>query len=587
MPQAKRLELQGLGVSPGLAIGRAVCIESRMLEVYRFPLPKSGIGAEIERFRQAVEMAEAEIQTTRLKAHEELGDDLAAIFEAHLLMLGDSAVLGQVETRIRDEQVNAEWAVFKTAEELGERFESLESPQFRERSDDLRDVMRYLLRALQGVAHHELSELATEVVIVTHDLTPSEAVRLGRQQVVAFAIETGGLTSHTSIIARDLNIPMVAGVEGVTASVTDNDPVIIDGIDGKVILHPSKTEIKKVQRRIGELENRERELLSTRELPCVTRDGVVIDLMANIDLPEEIDDARNYGATGVGLYRSEFLYIEASPQLPSEDDHLRIYRRLIDEIHPHPVYIRTFDLGGRKLARDVMDTQEDNPVLGLRGIRLTLARPQIFKTQMRALLRAGAGRRLHVMLPMVSALDEIYDFRDFTAGVLAELEKEGLEHTHDFDLGLMIEVPSAALVADVLAREVSFFSIGTNDLIQYALAVDRNNEHVSYLYRPLHPAMLRMIRFVIDSANQAGIDCSMCGEMAADWHYTALLLGLGLRRLSLSPRVIPEIKAQIRDLTLSELTPMTERCLEMSCAKEIERYLSEFLVQSPLSSASI
>jgi phosphotransferase system enzyme I (PtsI) len=234
-----------------------------------------------------------------------------------------------------------------------------------------------------------------------------------------------------------------------------------------------------------------------------------------------------------------------------------------------------------------MDTQEDNPVLGLRGIRLTLARPQIFKTQMRALLRAGAGRQLYVMLPMVSALDEIYDFRDFTAGVLAELEKEGLEHTRDFELGLMIEVPSAALVADVLAREVSFFSIGTNDLIQYALAVDRNNEHVSYLYRPLHPAMLRMIRFVIDSARQAGIDCSMCGEMAADWHYTALLLGLGLRRLSLSPRMIPEIKAQIRDLTLSELAPVTKRCLEMDCAKKIESYLSEVLVQSPLSTASM
>jgi len=301
--------------------------------------------------------------------------------------------------------------------------------------------------------------------------------------------------------------------------------------------------------------------------------------MANIDLPEELEDASRFGAAGLGLYRSEFLYIERAPGLPTEDDHLLTYRRLLDAMSPHPVLIRTFDLGGRKLAREVMATDEENPVLGLRGIRLTLARPQIFKIQLRGLFRAGAGRNLWIMLPMVSARDEILEFRAFAAQVMEELEREGLAFSRDYKLGIMIEVPSAAMIADVLAQEVDFFSIGTNDLIQYSLAVDRNNEHVSYLYRPLHPAILRMIRFVLDCARDNGVEVSMCGEMAGDQRYTALLLGMGLRRLSVSPRSIPEIKSQIRSLEVRELEEATERCLTMGSASEVERCLDSYLAQ--------
>ena len=571
--------LQGLGVSPGVAVGRAVCLSIHHLEVYRIPIPAESVGAEMARLTDAMQQTRVELGATRQRAHEQLGDGLAAIFEAQAMLLEDRSFLEQLEQRIREESINAEWAVHKVTEELLNRFENLESEHLRERGDDLRDVTRHLLRVLQGIGHHELSELGSDVIIVAHDLTPSEAVRLGRQQVVAFAIETGGPTSHTSIIARDLNIPLVTGLDGVTAHVTDEDPVIVDGTEGKVILHPSRNQLSDYERRRVKQTEEERKLLETGPLPCVTQDGIAIELMANIDLPEELDDAKRFGATGLGLYRSEFLYIESAPEMPSEDDHVATYRKLLDAMHPHPVLIRTFDLGGRKLAREVMATDEENPVLGLRGIRLTLARPHIFRIQLRGLFRAGVGRNLWVMLPMVSARDEILAFRAFADEVMAELEEEEVEFSREFKLGIMIEVPSAAMIADVLAREVDFFSIGTNDLIQYSLAVDRNNEHVSYLYRPLHPAILRMIRFVLDCARDNGVDVSMCGEMAGDQRYTALLLGMGLRRLSVSPRSIPDIKSQIRRSDVGELEEATKQCLKMGSAAEVERCLDGYLAR--------
>ena len=571
--------LQGLGVSPGVAIGRAVCLSIHHLEVYRIPIPAADVEAEVARFRDATQQTRIELEATRKRAHEQLGDGLAGIFEAQSMLLEDASFVNRVEERIRTEQVNAEWAVHKVSEEFLDRFENLESEHLRERGDDLRDVTRHLLRVLQGIAHHELSELGSDVIIVAHDLTPSEAVRLGRQHVVAFAIETGGPTSHTSIIARDLNIPLVTGLDGVTDLVTDDDPAIVDGTDGTVILHPLKGQLAEYAGRRKRQGEQEQRLLETGPLPCVSRDGVAIELMANIDLPEELEDASRFGAAGLGLYRSEFLYIERAPELPTEDDHVSTYRRLLDSMSPHPVLIRTFDLGGRKLAREVMATDEENPVLGLRGIRLTLARPHIFKTQLRGLFRAGVGRNLWIMLPMVSARDEILAFRAFAAEVMAELEGEGIEFSRDFKLGIMIEVPAAAMISDILAQEVDFFSIGTNDLIQYSLAVDRNNEHVSYLYRPLHPAILRMIRFVLDCARDSGVEVSMCGEMAGDQRYTALLLGMGLRRLSVSPRSIPEIKNQIRGLEVRGLTEATERCLTMGSAAEVERCLDSYLAR--------
>jgi len=417
------------------------------------------------------------------------------------------------------------------------------------------------------------------VVVVADELTPSYALRLGRAGVLGFAIASGGRTSHTAIIARSLHLPAIAGLPDLGGLVTDQDPVILDGQTGAVVLHPSAEVLADYRARQRTLARHEEESLATRALPACTADGVAVHLMANIDLPEEIEDARRFGAAGVGLYRSEFLYIERSPELPGEEEHLALYRRLAEAAAPHPAIIRTYDLGGRKLARELLHSREENPVLGLRGIRLTLALPQMFKTQLRALFRAGLYGEVWVMVPMVSSLDEVRSFRAFCREVVGELESEGLPFARDLRLGIMIEVPGAALIADLLAREVDFFSIGTNDLIQYSLAVDRNNEHVAGLFQPLHPALLRMLRLVADSARQAGIEVSVCGEMAGEPRLAALLLGLGLRRLSMSPRSIPATKTLLRGLSAARLTELAEECLGLGTAAEVEARLTAFLLQ--------
>jgi phosphotransferase system enzyme I (PtsI) len=580
MQQPEMQILQGLGVSGGIAIGRAVVIETRGPDIFRIHLLPEHLEAEVARLHKGASHAKSELQRTRTKAGESLGSDLAAIFDAHVLLLSDARFLGRVEERIRSQQVNAEWAVHKTAEELDDLFSQMDDAYLRERSEDLTDVSRHLLRSLQGIAHHDLSEVPEDVVIVADDLTPSDVIRLGREHVIGFAIESGGRTSHTAIIAVSLNLPVVSGLSGVTNLLIDRASIIVDGTTGTLVVHPDTETLERYRRRQVELRSRDQDLLATRDLGSITRDGVEILLMANIDLPEEANEACCFGAAGVGLYRSEFLYIEKSPLLPTEDEHVEVYRRLIEAAAPHPAIIRTYDLGGRKLAREMMATEEENPVLGLRGIRLTLARRDVFRPQIRALYRAAVYGDLWVMLPLISRLEEVRDFRAFAAEVIAELEAEGLPFRRDVRLGVMIEVPAAAMIADLLAKEVDFFSIGTNDLIQYSLAVDRNNEHVAELYQPLHPAILRMLRSVIDHAKAAGIEVGLCGEMAADPRCALLLVGMGMRRLSVSPRRIPEIKTLIRDLSIVELTSLAQQCMQLSTAGEVRQHLDSFLDQS-------
>ena len=579
--------LTGLGVSSGIAIGRAVCIETRTEEVYRFPLAVEELDAEVERFQQAIEAAREEILRVRDKVEKQMGDELAAVFEAHALFLQDATFIHRIVARIREEQVNAEWAVHRTAEEFGKRFAAMEDEYLRERREDLRDVAHQLLRSLQGISHHQLSDLEGDVVVVADLLTPSDTLRLGRGKVVGFAIETGGKTSHTTIIARSLKLPAVTGLPGVLSQVTDEDPVILDGETGTMILHPTEEVLAEYRRRQGDWIRRDRELMSTCTLSARTADGVELELMANIDLPEEITDVRRYGAAGVGLYRSEFLYIEKSPELPTEEDHYQLYRRLVEFTAPHPAIIRTYDLGGRKLASKLLDVHEENPVLGLRGVRLTLAQPEVFKPQIRALYRAAAHGNLWAMIPLVSTLEEVERFRDYADSIADDLRREGITHRRDLPIGIMIEVPSAALIADRLAPKVDFFSIGTNDLIQYSLAVDRNNEHVADLYQPLHPGLLRMLRFVIDSARDAGIEVSVCGEVASDIRVAPLLVGLGLRRFSMSPRAVPRIKTRLRSLRVADLEEIAQQCLQFGAASEVSAYLDQRLHDSLRSASAI
>lgn len=573
------LELIGLGVADGIAMGTAVSVETR-IQILRIPLPVSEIARELERFDQALEQVEEEVRRTHSKAADSLGTELAGIFEAQGLLLRDQTFLKMIRGRIREEKVNAEWAVFETSNELEERLSQVEPEHIRERREDLRDISRGLLRSLQGISHHDLSEVQGDVVIVAHDLTPSDAVRLGREQVVAFAIESGGRTSHTSIIARSLNIPSVTGLNHITRHVTTDDPLIVDGSKGSVILHPTPRAIALFEQRRRDLEVREIEFLATRDLPAVTRDGCKITLMANIDLPEEMEDAGRFGAHGVGLYRSEFLYIERNPVLPSEEDHLATYRHLIEQSAPHPTIIRTYDLGGRKLAQKLMETEEENPVLGLRGVRLTLARTEFFKTQIRALLRAANYGDLRILVPLVTALEELRDFKALVSEVSAELESEGIAYRSDVPIGIMIEVPAAAMIADILAKEADFFSVGTNDLIQYSLAVDRNNEHVTDLYQPLHPGMIRLLGSVVRSAGTAGIPITVCGEMAGEPLQAIALLGLGVRCFSMSPRKVPEIKKAFRGLDATGLGDIVQSCCSLGTSREVEARLKTYLAEA-------
>ena len=569
--------LTGIGVSDGIAIGRAIVVAKREIEVFRIPIPEESVEREVDRFRSACDQTKRSIQRTRGNVGRLFGQELAAIFDAHQLLLGDRSFVDEIERGIRRERVNAEWAVHETSLELARRFARIDDEYLRERGQDLEDVSRQLLRTLQGLEQHEVSEVAGDVILVADDLVPSEAIRLGRANVVGFVIELGGRTSHTSIIARSLGIPAVAGVAGVTQLVTDEDPIVIDGNLGHVVLHPTKLVLGRYSgERLAEERAAEAEVES-REAPARTRDGVEIEIMANIDLPEELDELAGTGARGVGLYRSEFLYMETDPQLPTEEDHLRIYRRLLEAGSPFPATIRTYDLGGRKLAREMMDSAEENPVLGLRGIRLTLARPQVFRVQLRALLRAAPHGDLWIMAPLVSRVEEMRALRAALDETAAELERAGVAHGTRYRLGMMVEVPAAALMADAFAREVDFFAIGTNDLIQYSLAVDRNNRQVADLFQPLHPAILRMLRSVIESGRGAGIPVSLCGEMGGDERYLPLLVGLGLRRLSVHPRAVARLRRRVATLDAAALATAAAGCCDLASAAEVESYLNSKL----------
>jgi phosphotransferase system enzyme I (PtsI) len=566
--------LDGLGVSRGVAIGRAVMIAHPGDEVLRFHLEEHQIDAEIQRFELARRSAIGELEKAQRKMGESLGEDTAGILEAQALVLADPIFIGRAIETIVQRQVNAEWAVLRTTEEYERRFAEVESEYLRERGEDLRNVANYLLRSLAGIAHHELSEIQGDVVIIGREITPTDAVRFARENVVGFALEEGGETTHTTIIVRGLNLPTVVQLEGVLELATDRDPVIVDGEQGKLILHPTAEVLAHYRARRDQLERNESALVESAALAPRTADGVEVELWANLELLEEVADARRFGGHGIGLYRSEFFFIEKSPAIPTEDEHYERFTQLLEAMAPLPVTVRTFDLGGRKLSRELFpEEDEENPVLGLRGIRLTRIRPEIMRTQLRALFRAAVRGDLRIMVPLVTTVGEVRDFRLLCDLLVGELEREGKEHRKRVPLGAMIEVPAAALVADHLARELDFLSIGTNDLIQYALAVDRNNEHVSDLYQPTHPAVLRLLQRVVEGVRGRRCELSICGEMAADPLLTPFLVGVGLRRLSMSPRAIPIVKERVRALRADRAGETAARCLELSTAEEVRAYL--------------
>jgi phosphoenolpyruvate-protein phosphotransferase (PTS system enzyme I) len=566
---------KGIGVSPGIAIGRAVIVEKRVASVYRVPIREEEVESEVTRFMESLEKTRDELLELKFKVSRSMGDEYAQIFEAHAMIVGDASFADKVAQKIETEQVNAEWALAEVQEELQARFDSFDDDYLRERVADIKDVAERVLVNLQGVAHHDLSEITHDVVILADDLTPSDTIHFNRRPIVGFATEVGGRTSHTSIIAKSLFMPAVIGVPRLTKIVDNDELVIVDGYEGAIVVNPSPAMVTEYLGRESRHEEAEQKLLENRGQPATTKDHHRVALQANIELVEELDDARKFGAEGIGLYRSEFLYISTSPDLPTEEEHFNVYRQLAEATAPDWCVIRTFDLGGKKLAREVMGSKEDNPVLGLRALRLCMQHRDMFKTQLRALLRASAFGKIKIMFPLVSGVQELRQVKTLVREIRVELDAEKVPYNHELQIGIMIEVPSAAVIADLLATEADFFAIGTNDLIQYSLAIDRGNENVSYLYEPLHPALLRLIKGVIDAGKRAGIPVSMCGEMASDPIYAIVLLGLGLEIFSMNPSSIPVIKNVIRSVRYRDCRRIAEAALNKKTAQEIEEFIIE------------
>jgi phosphoenolpyruvate-protein phosphotransferase (PTS system enzyme I) len=565
--------VRGIGVSPGIAVGSVLILENPSTSIFRIPVAPDRVSREITRLRRALARCKRQILQAREKALREAGEGYARVFDAQLLILEDSSLVRETTEIIQKEQVNAEWAVRGIVTRYLKVIAGLGDPYLRERGSDVEDVHARLQRALSGRQQHDLSELTEDVIVVSRVLSPSDLVLLNREHVIGLAIEQGGQTSHTAIIASALGVPAVVGLLGIASILRTGDPIVLDGATGTVQVRPTPV----LQEQYREAERRARkeqeELLAEHELPAVTTDGAAIRLLANLEIAEEAKSAARYGAQGVGLYRSEFLFLHHAPDLPTEEDHRRAYRAIADRMAPHPVVIRTLDLGGEKYFHRVLEQEEVNPVMGLRAIRFCLRHKDIFRTQLRGFLRAAAGGGLALMFPMICDRDELVQAKGILEEAKRDLRAEGVPLPARVSLGAMIETPAAAAIADILAREVDFFSIGTNDLIQYSLAIDRGNSSVAYLYRPLHPAMLRLIKGVIDAARGAGKEVSLCGEMAADPLCAALLIGMGLRELSMKPSAIPAVRHLVRSLSLAEARRMAREALTLSSSREIEDML--------------
>ncbi len=571
--------LTGIPVSPGIAMGQAVVIESKPFAATRIPVQPEKIEEEVGRFRRALSEARAEIRQLRHSVASQLGDEYARIFDAHDMIAADPELVETVLRRIRSEGVNAEWALGETIAELLARFAEFEDEYLRERREDLADVARQIEKKLVGDEKRKMADIKEGIILIAQEISPSDAIRIDRTKVIGFATETGGRTSHAVIIAKSLGIPAIIGVKGLCNAIVDNDRIILDGDSGEVLLHPTDEGLTRMETRRAARESKLNALLRNRDLPAVTSDGVAVRLRANLEVPEELRDVARYGAEGIGLYRSEFLYIQKSPRLPTEEEHLAVYRALADSVVPHTATVRTFDLGGKKLAREVLDIREDNPVLGLRGVRLCLKRLDMFRIQLRALLRAAVRGNLSIMFPLISSVEEVRAVKALLEEVGQELDREGLERATRVPIGVMIEVPSAALTADHIAKEVDFFSIGTNDLIQYSMAIDRANESVNYLYQPLHPGILRLVSSVIKEGHKQGIRVAMCGEMASDPLFVPLLLGLGLDEFSMNPVAIPQVKEVVRRTSMEQARKLAEQAMSLSSSVEIEALLREAAVK--------
>ncbi len=570
-------KLSGISASDGIILGKAIVFRAEKLAVPKYSIPNNKVAFEIARFERALADTTEEILKIREEISQRLDEEHTHILDAHLLVLEDVLLIEETMQGIEKRRLNTEYIFMEVLEKLVKSFQEMEDDYLKERVSDIRDIGRRVLRNLMGKkTSRSLRDIQEEVVVVSHDLSPSDTAQIKRDKVKGFATDIGGQTSHTAIMAKAFQIPAVVGLKHITSVVNDGDMLIIDGHHGLVIINPDKRTIRQYETTKQQLEKFTTGLRGVKKLPSVTMDGKKIELAANIELPEEVPIVIANGGQGIGLYRTEFFYLNRK-DLPCEEEHFQAYKKVAEEINPFSLIIRTLDIGGDKFLSPLTYPQEINPFLGCRAIRFCFERPDIFKVQLRGILRASSYGAVKIMFPMVTTLEELLHAKALVEEAKKELQKEKITFNKEIKIGTMIETPSAAMISDILAKEVDFFSIGTNDLIQYALAVDRVNEKVVSLYQPTHPGVLKLIKNVIDAGHKANVWVGMCGEMAGDPIYTIVLLGLGIDELSMSPVAIPEVKKVIRSITVAEAKAVTREALGLSTGREVEMLLRKQL----------
>ncbi|MBU0639713.1 MAG: phosphoenolpyruvate--protein phosphotransferase [Planctomycetes bacterium] len=567
---------KGISASPGVAIGPTLVLDTEEFRIPRRTIDPSQVPAQIQTLDAALDASRQEVSELRLSAARKLGGKTATIFEFHEQFIADPKLRTNVVELIEQHRYTAAYSFAQVMNRWQRVFQTVADPYLKERVRDLFDIEKRVLRHILGSVREDISRLTESVVIVAHDLTPSQAVSLDRQHILGLAINVGGQTSHMAIIARMHGIPAVVALNDITSDVSGGETVIIDGTHGIVIANPDADAVERYRTQEREYHAFELELAGLRDLPAVTRDGVPVSLMANIEFAEETQAAMDAGAAGVGLYRSEFLFL-SGPRLPTEEQQYEAFRTAARHAGGKTTIIRTMDLGADKMAESIGAPHDHNPVLGLRSLRYCLQHLDMFKTHLRAILRASVEGNVQIMFPMITTLMELRQAKATLADVMEDLEEEEIPFRRDLATGIMVETPAAALLSSAFAKEAAFFSIGTNDLTQYTLAVDRGNERVSHLYSPHNPAVLRLIRQVIRAARVGNIPVALCGEMAGAPIYTQLLLGLGLRALSMAPKDIPEIKKVIRSTTIARCEKIARRIMRFDADRQVLNYLRDNL----------
>jgi len=572
--EAQEIILKGIGGSPGICIGKAYLVDREGVDVVgKYDINGNQLEHEIKRFKAAVKKAKNEL----LSIIEETPDDLrqhTKILEIHVLLLEDKLLYDQAIETIRSERVNAEWALKKVVSNIRPVFENMSDPYLRERAADILHVSDRIMRNLVGAKPVNIKSIDKRVVLVAHDLSPSETSQIQLEWIKGFVTDRGGRASHTSIIARTLGIPSVLGLDSASRIIKNDDIIVVDGSEGTVVVNPSDQMILEYTERKAMYEAYKASFIRSSHLPAVTTDGIRIQVMGNIELPEEVVSVIDNGGEGIGLYRTEFQYLSRSV-FPDENELFDSYQDVVEVMADRPVTIRTLDINGDKAMAGSVYYEEPNPALGLRAIRYCLKKRDVFLTQLRAILRAAAYGNVRILIPMISNCEEILATKEVLDDAAESLEKEGVDFNRNIELGIMIEVPSAVIMADVMAQKVDFFSIGTNDLIQYSLAIDRGNKEVAHLYNPLNPAIIRMIKQVSDAARSENIKVFMCGEMAGDPIHLPILLGLGIDELSMNPQAIPVVKQMIRRLNFNDTQVFVKEVLKQRSAGDILNMLKE------------